>query len=396
MHYDLVIVGGGPAGLSLACLAGGLGLRIAVVDKQGLDQLAAPPRDGRDIALTHRSVQILEKAGAWSTIAAEDIAPIRRACVKNADESHVLSFDHDCTGRPALGYLVSNQILRAALYRAAKRDENVEFITGDTATGLVLGGPLAGISLASGKSLTAHLVVAADSRFSEMRRKAGIGADIRDFGHACIVCRLKHEKPHDGTAYEWFDTDQTLAVLPLNNRQSSIVITQPANSAARAMELPSQAFAADVERRFARRWGRMELSGERHAYPLVAVYADRFCGERFALIGDAAVGMHPVTAHGFNFGLKGAETLAGKVRGAIRSGLDIGSAAVLESYDQEHRRTTFPLYVATNALVRLYTADSIPARIARSGILRIGDRLSPIKGFMLRRLMEIDERLPLN
>jgi 2-polyprenyl-6-methoxyphenol hydroxylase-like FAD-dependent oxidoreductase len=140
----------------------------------------------------------------------------------------------------------------------------------------------------------------------------------------------------------------------------------------------------------------MELSGERHAYPLVAVYADRFCGDRFALIGDAAVGMHPVTAHGFNFGLKGAETLAGKVRGAIGSGLDIGSAAVLESYDQEHRRTTFPLYVATNALVRLYTADSIPARIARSGILRIGDRLSPIKDFMLLRLTEIDDRLPLN
>ena len=167
VHYDLVIVGGGPAGLSLACLAGGLGLRIAVVDQQGLDQLASPARDGRDIALTHRSVQILGKAGAWSTIAAEDIAPIRRACVKNADESHVLSFDHDCTGRAALGYLVSNQSLRAALYRAARSDENVEFITGDTATGLELGGPLAGISLTSGKSLTTSLVVAADSRFSD-------------------------------------------------------------------------------------------------------------------------------------------------------------------------------------------------------------------------------------
>ncbi len=390
--YDIVIVGAGPAGLSFACLASEHGLKIALIDQQGEELLAAPPSDGRDIALTHRSIQILKNIGAWSNIAVEDIAAIKRACVKNADQSYVLNFDHDRTGRTALGYLVSNQIIRRTLYQAAKTRENVEFVTGATAMDLKLGPSIATVSLSSGEMLEAPLVVAADSRFSAMRRKAGIGAEMRDFGRVCIVCRMKHEKPHGGTAYEWFDTDKTLAILPLNNNESSIVITQPAGSAARAMDLPRGEYAADVERRFAGQWGAMELSGERYAYPLVATYADCFCARRFALIGDAAVGMHPVTAHGFNFGLRGADTLAAEVTRAAQAALDIGAVSVLEGYDREHRKATYPLYIATNALVRLYTNNHAVARIARSLILLVGTGLSPIKDYMLHKLTEVDEK----
>ncbi|MGZ5914680.1 MAG: 5-demethoxyubiquinol-8 5-hydroxylase UbiM [Hyphomicrobium sp.] len=391
-RYDMVIVGAGPAGLSLACLAGAAGLKIAIVDEQREEQIARPAYDGRDIALTHRSVECLKQAGVWSAIADADVAPISNACVKNADEPALLRFDPGAMGEKALGYLVSNQVLRAALYAGAKARDSIELVTGATATAVELGGTAAKVSLATGDDLAARLVVAADSRFSKLRRMAGIGADLRDFGRVCIVCRIKHEQAHDGTAYEWFDTDQTLAVLPLNNRESSIVLTLPATAAARAMELPAPAFAADVERRFARRWGAMELSGARHAYPLVGVYADRFVAKRFALIGDAAVGMHPVTAHGFNFGLRGAASLAVRVSAAARAGVDIGSASLLEAYDREHRRATFPLYVATNALVRLYTDNGAAARLARSGILRLGERMTPIKNLMLRRLMEVDTR----
>lgn len=136
----------------------------------------------------------------------------------------------------------------------------------------------------------------------------------------------------------------------------------------------------------------MELSSKRYTYPLVAVYADRFSAHRFALIGDAAVGMHPVTAHGFNFGLKGIDNLAAKVRAALRSSQDIGSLSVLESYDREHYRTTYPLYVATNAIVGLYTDDRAPARIARSTLLRLGNAFSPVKDWLLYKLTETNER----
>ncbi len=389
--YDMVIVGGGPAGLSLACLAGKLGIRIAVVDAQPEHQLAAPAADGRDIALTHRSVQILDGLGVWGAIAADDVAPIKRACVINADQTRQLRFDPDTRGRSTLGYLVSNHILRTELYRAVRKYASIDFNFGDAAKELDLGGPLARLSLESGAALKARLVVAADSRFSSLRRQAGIGADMRDFGRTCIVCRLKHERPHDGTAYEWFDTDRTLAVLPMNNRQSSIVITQPTASAGATMALPADVFAVDVSRRLGHRWGEMALVGDRHAYPLVGVYADRFSARHFALVGDAAVGMHPVSAHGFNLGLMGAHTLASRIADAMAAGLNVGSDAVLDGYDRAHRRATYPFYAATNALVRLYTDNGTLARIARSAILRIGDQLTPIKDLMLRKLMEVEE-----
>ena len=179
-------------------------------------------------------------------------------------------------------------------------------------------------------------------------------------------------------------------MLPLNGRTSSIVLTQPSGVAARTLALPAEVFAAQVEQRLEGRWGRMVLDGARHAYPLVAVYADRFSAPRFALAGDAAVGMHPVTAHGFNFGLRGAEALAVKVGAAAKAGGDIGAAQLLESYARDHRRATLPLYLATNAIVRLYTDNAAPARLARDGLLRIANALFPVKDYMLRKLTEID------
>jgi ubiquinone biosynthesis UbiH/UbiF/VisC/COQ6 family hydroxylase len=389
-RFEIVVVGAGPAGLSLACLAADRGLKVAVIDRQNERALADPKPDGRDIALTHRSVRILSDMGVWGDLATADVATIRGAQVRNADQSQFLRFDPQVAGRDALGYLVANHVLRREIYRAAGRRGAISMFAGETARGLELGDDAARVTLASGRTLSAPLVVAADSRFSEVRRMAGIGADMRDFGHLCVVCRLQHDAPHDGTAHEWFDVDQTLAVLPLNGRTSSIVLTQPSSVGARTLALPADAFAEQIEKRLGSRWGRMVVDGERHAYPLVAVYAHRFCGRRFALVGDAAVGMHPVTAHGFNFGLRGAEALAAKAGVAAKTGGHIGAASVLESYAREHRRATLPLYLATNAIVRLYTDNAPPARIARDGLLRIASAMAPIKNYMLRKLTEID------
>lgn len=388
--FDIVVVGGGPAGLGLACLAADRGVRVAVVERQSEDALAEPQPDGRDIALTHRSVRILSEMGVWAQITPAEIAAIRYAQVRNANQTQLLRFDPQVAGRDALGYLVANHVLRREIYRAARDRANISLLAGERANGLRLGADAAALTLASGRELSAPLIVAADSRYSELRRMAGIGADMRDFGHLCIVCRLRHEEPHDGTAHEWFDVDQTLAVLPLNGRTSSIVLTQPTSVAVRTLALADEAFAKEIEARLGRRWGQMALDGARHAYPLVAVYADRFCAARFALAGDAAVGMHPVTAHGFNFGLQGAETLAQKIGAAARSGCDVGAASVLESYAREHRRATLPLYIATNTIVRLYTDNAAPARFVRDGLLRIASAMFPLKNYMLHKLTQID------
>jgi 2-polyprenyl-6-methoxyphenol hydroxylase-like FAD-dependent oxidoreductase len=133
----------------------------------------------------------------------------------------------------------------------------------------------------------------------------------------------------------------------------------------------------------------MRLVGERHAYPLVAVHADKFVKPRYALIGDAAVGMHPVTAHGFNLGLRGQDTLFREVMAAQLQGQDIGAPAVLENYQRKHMRVTWPLYTGTNEIVSLYTNDSLPAKILRGLVLRVSDHCPPVKQMITRKLTEL-------
>lgn len=391
---DLIIIGAGPAGLALAALAQAQGLRITIVERLPERVLAAPPPDGRDIALTHRSLQILKALGVWDTFPAEEVAPIARAAVRNLGSADLLSFTADDPAREMLGYLVANHIIRRGLYDKVRTLPGISLVTDTAVSDLTLGSDAARVRLPSGVTLEAPLAVAADSRFSEMRRKAGIGAEMRDFGRVCIVCRMSHALAHDKTALEWFDSDQTLALLPMNGGQSSIVLTLPADASQRVMAQSPEAFAADVERRFKSQFGAMQLVGERHAYPLVAVYAHTFHARRFALVGDAAVGMHPVTAHGFNFGLRGADSLVSEMARARASGHDVGSETVLAAYDREHRRATQPLYMATNAIVGLYTDNSLPARFAREALLRTGNALMPVKSFLMRKLTEIDASRP--
>ncbi len=388
---DIAIVGAGPAGLAAAVLADMAGFAVQVVEKEPEAGLVAPLPDGRDIALTHRSVAILQRIGVWDLISDADKSPIRRASVLNSASGELLDLPAGQVGHEALGTLVPNNVIRRTLYERVKSCPRVSLDGGVAVTALELGAAAATLSLSRGNPLSARLAIAADSRFSETRRKAGIGAEMKDFGRVCIVCRMRHELAHDQTAIEWFDDDRTLAALPLNGSQSSIVLTVDASMAPALLALDPALFAADIERRFARRWGGMTLIGERYAYPLVAVYAASFHGRRFALAGDAAVGMHPVTAHGFNFGLQGAVTLIDTVAGAARTGLDIGCEAVLERFGREHRYATWPLFTATNAIVGLYTDNRPLARMAREGLLRLGNVLSPVKSLLIHKLTEAGE-----
>ncbi|GGJ11215.1 5-demethoxyubiquinol-8 5-hydroxylase UbiM [Neoroseomonas lacus] len=382
MDTDVAIIGAGPAGLALACALAESGLRITLLERAPEAAIAAPAFDGREIALTHRSQDILRELGAWARIPEAETAPLREAKVVNGASPLALRFAPGRDGEP-LGRLVPNQAIRRALYETAAGTE-ARLLAGRAVTGLSLAADGATVTLDGGEAVTARLVIAADSRFSEARRRAGIGAAMLDFGRTMIVARVAHEAPHGGVATEWFGHGQTIAMLPLNGAMSSVVLTLPPTEAEAAMASSDEEFGAEVTRRFESRLGPMQLAGTRHAYPLVAAYAHRFAGRRFALLGDAAVGMHPVTAHGFNFGLSGAEILAGE----IRRGTDPGAAAGLARYAAAHRRATLPLFLATNAVARLYSDDRRPARLARTALIGAGAVLAPVRRAIVAGLMD--------
>lgn len=368
-EYDLIIVGAGPAGQSLAARLAQAPLRIALIDGESKATLAAPAYDGREIALTQTSIARLKKLGAWARLAEAEVAPLTRAEVLNGQSPYVLSFADQPEN--ALGALAPNSAIRRALFHTIAGQENCDFHTGRAATLDAIDAKGAQVRLADGAIIRGKMVVAADTRFSLLRKGQGISAHMLDFGRTMLVCRVQHAQPHHGVATEWFGHGQTVAMLPLRGDQSSFVLTLSAHAMQSVMALSDVDFARDVERRTQARWGKITLTSARHAYPLVAVYASRFVAPRFALVGDAAVGMHPVTAHGFNFGLRSAYALGDEIMRALKAGRDIADPRGLARYERGHRRATLPLYRATNAIAQLYSDERPFARVARTAGLRL-------------------------
>jgi ubiquinone biosynthesis UbiH/UbiF/VisC/COQ6 family hydroxylase len=385
----VIIVGAGPAGLALAIALAQAGIASTVLEQAPLASLEAPPEDGRDIALTHRSRRILTTLGLWTRLPECEIAPLRRAEVRNGASPWTLPFDAKATGHDALGWLVPNHRIREACHAVARESPLIHIACEARVVDLRRGPCEAVVETVSpgiGTEHRAALVVAADSRYSTTRRLAGIGAQMLDFGRTAIVCRVAHAQPHSGIAHEGFRYGHTLAMLPMGGQQSSAVLTVRSDHAPAWLALDDVAFAERIAEQFDHRLGAMRCAGTRHAYPLVATYAHRFADERFALVGDASVGMHPVTAHGYNFGLYGIEGLADALRSAHRQGRDLGDAGVLRIWATGHRRATRPIYLGTNALVQLFTDERGPARLLRSAVLRVASGLPPLKAAVSRQL----------
>ncbi|WP_298210297.1 5-demethoxyubiquinol-8 5-hydroxylase UbiM [Acidovorax sp.] len=406
-HSDVLIVGAGPAGLSLSISLAQAGFTATVVEQQPESTLAQPAPDGREIALTHPSRATLQRLGSWAHLAAHELGTIDEAQVHDGPlgQRSALQLNtgsgggsNTPAGTNALGFIVPNHALRRTAYAVAARTEGVRILTGTQVTRVAALPGHAELDYqptgdaAAPQRLSAPLLVAADSRFSATRRQLGLGAQMTDFGRTVIVCRMRHATPHGNVAHECFGYERTLAVLPLPDAPEdgsplcSVVVTASADDAAALMALAPEAFAAQVQAQFDNRLGAMELDGERHAYPLVAVYAQRFAGHRCALLGDAAVGMHPVTAHGYNLGLAGVERLTAALVAARQRGQDIGSADALAPYAREHHRHAWPIYQGTNAIVRLYTDARPVPRLLRQLVLQGARRLPPLQAAIVGQL----------
>ena len=390
MKNKVIIIGAGPAGLSLACSLADTDIEITIIEKQSTKHLSSPSYDGREIALTHFSKKVLEDLGVWKRLSSKAISPIKEAKVLDGNSSYALHFDRHKVRKNALGYLVSNHLIRKALYKEVITKPNIKIISDTSVVNVNTSEHSAFVKLKNNKKIQASLIVAADSRFSTTRQNMGISAETHDFKRVAIVCRMKHQKPHHKIAYECFHYGETLAILPLVQKNiSSIVMTIPMEKSAKLMNMNNKEFNDCISNKFKNKFGNMTLISKRYQYSLTGVFADQFIANRFALIGDAAVGMHPVTAHGFNLGLRGQNTLSLQIKFALRRKLDFGLLNILERYELKHKRASKPLYLGTNAIVKLYTGDSIFSKIARKAILRIGNNFIPAKKRIINQLTEI-------
>lgn len=387
MYNRVLIVGAGPAGLCLALALARQGTQVDLLERQPAEALDSPPSDGREVALTHASMRFLRQVGVWDHIPADGVAPLRQARILDRHdpgfEVSAQPFD-----REQLGTLVSNHLIRRAAWQAATAQPHIRLHVGTSVERVETDAAAARAHLADGSTLEAALLVAADSRFSQARRAMGIATTLHDFGRSMLLCRMQHEQVGDGTAWQWFGRDLTRAVLPVSAHVSSVILTQPDSRTQALMALPEAGFAAEVARLLEHRFGAMQLQGERHSYPMVATWARRFVATRFALVGDAAVGMHPATGHGFNIGLASAERLAWATALGQRRWQDPGHRRALARYEHQHRIGSAALFAGTQLVTRLFENNSPLAQPLRRGIMHAGRKLPVLQRALAVSLLD--------
>lgn len=395
---DVLIVGGGMVGLSLAAALGGAGLNIAVVDREDPGAALAASYDGRASAIAFGSRRVLETAGVWAGMEGE-AEPILDIRVSDGASPLFLHFDHSEVGGEPLGHIVENRATRRALHERVAGIAGVSLHAPAEITGLETTAGAVQATLSNGARITAPLLVAADGRNSALRRRAGIAVTAWRYKQTGIVCTMGHERPHRGIAHERFLPSGPFAVLPMTDDprhgyRSSIVWTERTALAPAMMALGDKQFSAELAQRFGPWLGAVRVLGRRWSYPLSLLNAARYVGDRLALIGDAAHAMHPIAGQGLNLGIRDVAALAEVLVDAKRLGLDLGSAGVLQRYQRWRRVDAVVLLAATDVLNRLFSNDIAAVRLARDIGLAAVNRLGPVRRFFMRHSMGVLGELP--
>jgi 2-octaprenyl-6-methoxyphenol hydroxylase len=275
-----------------------------------------------------------------------------------------LHFDHDEIEEGPMGYMVEDRHLRRAFLEAMDAEPGITQIDG-TVVAQDSGPQGATVTLDDGRTLTARVLIGCDGRTSGTARRAGISRTGWDYGQTGLVCAIAHEKPHHGVAHQFFMPPGPLAILPLTGNRSSIVWSERTETAKAINALSDEEYLAVLRPRFGDFLGEIELAGARWAYPLGLTVANSFIADRLALVGDAAHGMHPIAGQGLNAGLRDVGALAEVLVQAARRGEDIGTAPVLERYQQWRRFDTATLALATDAFNKLFSNDNPLLRLGR-------------------------------
>ncbi|MGJ8602571.1 MAG: UbiH/UbiF/VisC/COQ6 family ubiquinone biosynthesis hydroxylase [Marivita sp.] len=366
---DILIVGGGLNGPMLALAAAKSGLRSTVIDTRPEGARRSDNFDGRSYALALASIRMLTALGLWDGLRA-DAQPMHEIKVSDgrAGDAEVflgLHFNSAEIEEGPMGHLLEDRYLRRALLDAMTAEPLVTHLPGQTVVDQSVTASGASVTLASGEVLACALIIGADGRQSGTGLRAGIRRTAWDYPQTALVCAIAHEKPHGGVAHQLFMPAGPLAILPLTGNRSSIVWSERKGLAEEINALPEEDYLTVLRPRFGDFLGEISLAGARFTYPLGLTMANRFIGDRLALVGDAAHGMHPIAGQGLNAGLRDVAALAHVISHAVRRGEDFASPLVLARYEQWRRFDTATLLTATDVFNRLFSNDNPVLRAGR-------------------------------
>ncbi len=395
-NYDIVIAGGGMIGTSLALALAPLGLRVAVVEAIARREDQQPSFDDRSTALSRSTQRMFEAMGLWDDVVAAStpIASIHVSDKGRFGFSHITAEEQ---GVEALGYVVINRVLGEVLQSSLRAARNVDVFCPARIESIELGPQQASATLSSDdgeQTLTCRLLVAADGANSAVREMMGISAQQREYGQRAVIGNLLPEKKLDHRAFERFTPQGPLAILPIADDRAGFVWTVAEHDADRVMALNDDEFLAEIQEEFGYRLGEFSRVGTRASYPLILSKAVRLTATRSVLIGNSAHGLHPVSAQGFNLGMRDVAALCDCIADASQKGSDPGDAQLLERYAEWRRSDQKKLVHFTDNLVRLFGSSRPGLRTLRN-IGMIGFDLIPgVRPMFAKHTMGLAGELP--
>jgi 2-octaprenylphenol hydroxylase len=397
-HFDVVIVGAGIAGASLAVALSGEGFRIALVEAQPLGERTLPQGtnlgdfDPRVSALTPRSSEFLQRLGAWEAIEQYRYCAYHHMTVWDAEGTGQIEFDRSEVGAAELGHIVENRAIVHALLAKVNRATDISVLSPavlQSCTRLASSGMA--LELEGGECLEADLLVAADGAMSRVREMMGFTCREWDYGHRAIVATVEVEHPHARTAWQRFMPSGPLALLPLPGSEEhhycSIVWSMQEDKVDAVLALDDEAFCAELGRASEARLGAVLASSRRYAHPLRQRHAVDYVQPGVALVADAAHTIHPLAGQGINLGLQDVAVLAEEIIAGNRSGVRPGQLELLRRYQRRRKGENLVMMSAMDGFKRLFEQQSLPLRWLRNVGMRHIDTLPPIKRQLMRHAM---------
>jgi len=398
MDTDIIIVGGGLNGPTLALAAASAGLKSIVIDAIDRPTHKNPHFDGRSYALAHASAKLMQTLGLWQRLSdtAQPILEIKVTDGKAGEgpSPFWMHFDHAEIEEGPMGYMVEDRHLRPCLLDALEAEPMITAFSGVKVTSQRINTNSVEVTVDDGRSFTGALLIGADGRRSGVAERAGITRTEWDYAQTALVCAVAHEKPHNGIAHQFFMPTGPLAILPLSGNRSSIVWSESRENAALIQNMSDKDYLDALRPAFGSFLGEISLVGDRFTYPLNLTLANSLIGSRLALVGDAAHGVHPIAGQGLNAGLRDVAALAEVLTTAKRRGLDIGSPLVLEEYQQWRRFDTTTLALATDSFNRLFSNDNTLVRTVRDLGMGVVNALPSLRRGFIREAAGLTGDLP--
>lgn len=405
-HFDVIVVGAGMVGASLAALLSrdprSCELSIGVLDAQAPEPApTVGPYALRVSALSRATQNILAAAGAWPPLAAERVCAYQEmrvwdACADDSDDPMTdgLHFDSALLGEPDLGHIVENRLVQSSLLDALERAGRVDVYPGSKLNDIAFAADSARLVTDAGQTLSTGLLVGCDGGASLVRKLAGIETDSAEYEQTGIVAVVATEKPHRATAWQRFLATGPLALLPLASGECSIVWSCEKEQARQLLALDEEAFSAALTRASNGVLGHIRLVSDRGGFPLRRLLARRYCRERLALAGDAAHVVHPLAGQGANLGMLDSAALAQVIAEALENGEAPGDLRVLRRYERWRKGENMVMLSALDGLSKLFGSTLLPVgRLRRAGLSMV-NRAQPARNVLARHALGLAGDLP--